>query len=134
MDNTTRATTEITSVLNVTTSAAFSNYTLWPELLNVTHNESLIECLNGTNNDTATTAGTTTCNASMQQRMSLTGTFYPELDIPNILILCSVIILGLSNAGVIICFFVNKKLRKPFNWIPLGKCAVTCLLLVSICT
>ena len=51
----------------------------------------------------------------------LTGTFYPDLDVPNILILMAIIVFGLSNAGVILSFALCKQLRKPFNCMALGR-------------
>jgi hypothetical protein len=75
---------------------------------------------NGTNsvNDTITTNGT---NHSAVAAVPLVGIWYPAVDVPNLMILALIAVLGLGNLGVVLSFAQAKALRKPFNVIVLGR-------------
>ena len=67
-----------------------------------------------------TTNATTNGNMDDVGRL-WSGTWYLEADIPNLIVLSLIAVLGLGNLGVILCFIQVKALRKPFNYIVLGK-------------
>ena len=50
-----------------------------------------------------------------------TGSWYLPADIPNLIVLTIIAVLGMANLGLILCFVQAKFLRKPFNYILLGK-------------
>ena len=69
---------------------------------------------------------TETDTSQEQATVVFIGHSFPELDIPSTVILSFIIVFGLSNAGVILCFIKSTAVRTPFNFIVLGKCHLLC--------